>query len=56
MASLSWPEANVPASESGGIGALEVDRNDRTDGAEVNDSPGIYYRAVRSNLRSEDMS
>ena len=38
-------EAPVPASGTGGIGALEVGRNSRTDGAEEK-MPQIHYRVV----------
>ena len=48
-------EAPVPAAVSGGIGAMEVSINDRTDGAEANDAPNLLSGHT-SNLHSEDMS
>ena len=39
---------------AGGIGALAVDRKDRTDGAEANNTMGLLLGCT-SNIRSEDM-
>ena len=48
-------EAPVLSAGSGGIGALEVDRNDHTDGAESNDAPNLLLGCT-SNIHSEDMA
>ena len=47
-------EAVIPAVSAGAIGTLEVDENNRADGAESNDA--LILLSVRtSNIRSEDM-
>ena len=48
-------EAVVPAADAGGIGALAVGGNNRTDGAEANDAPNLLSGRT-SNLRLEDMA
>ena len=48
-------EAPVPAAGAGVIDALEVGRNDRTDGAEAKNFPNLLLGHT-SNLRLEDMS
>ena len=54
--SLFFPaKYTVPAADSGGIGAMSVDRNDCTDGAEANDAPNLLSGRT-SKIRSEDMA
>ena len=48
-------EAPVSAVGAGGIGAIEVGENNRTNGAESNDAPKLLSHCT-SNLRSEDMA